>query len=560
LATLAGATASAQGCAPCPEGQRSKGGDTTECALADNASLASLDIEEGTLTPGFAPGEHTFSVTVGWLDTSITLTPVVADELAMVTINGLEAQSGRATPISVDYGETPVSVTVLAPSGDTETYDVVVTRRAEATTLFDPNPRGEVGFGTVMARDGDHLVTGAPEAEWCPPAVETEDGETDNPPCVETGLVHLYAREGGRWNLTTSLSSGEPVAGQRLGASVALSDGRLVVGAPGAGVVHIFESESGEWRPTARLAPSGARRTGFGHSVALDGDTIVVGAPSDASCATGVDGDETDTGCEAAGAVYVFEADDEGWRHAAYLKGAVAHPGDGFGDVLALEGDRLLVSAPGSASCASGVDAEPGDTGCKSAGLVTVFDGYDGAWALDGVIAAPISHAGARFGSSISLSVDMLAVGAVGDALCEGGALASDACALGGAVHLYRLVRGGWVHQVRLEGERTMRGDRFGDAVAVGSELVMVGVTGEDDCGRGVDGEQSSGGTCQEAGAVVVFRPLDGSWRPVLRLQTPADEDDRRPAIHRGFGGFLDLDGHTVLVGAPGAETVTVFE
>ena len=63
----------------------------------------------------------------------------------------------------------------------------------------------------------------------------------------------------------------------------------------------------------------------------------------------------------------------------------------------------------------------------------------------------------------------------------------------------------------------------------------------------------------REAGAVVVFRPVDGTWRPVMRLQTPEDERGR-PALHQGFGSVLDLDGHTAVIGAPGAETVTVFE
>ena len=101
-------------------------------------------------------------------------------------------------------------------------------------------------------------------------------------------------------------------------------------------------------------------------------------------------------------------------------------------------------------------------------------------------------------------------------------------------------------------------GDRFGDAIAVGSEVVVVGATGEDSCSRGIEGEPDQA-TCQEAGAAFVFRPTDGAWLPVMRLQTPEDEETT-PPNHHGFGGALSLDGDTVVVGSPGAATITIFE
>ena len=258
--------------------------------------------------------------------------------------------------------------------------------------------------------------------------------------------------------------------------------------------------------------------------------------------------------------MYAYQRTDEGeWQHAAYLKGAVVRAGDGFGSQIALEGDRLVVTAPGTDSCDSGVDAELGDAGCEGSGSVTIYDRYEDKWILDAVIAAPVAQTGARFGASLSLSIDLMAIGAVGDAMCEGNDRVSSNCTAGGAVHVYRLLQGGWRHEARLQGLSTEAGDRFGDTVGLGAGSLIVGVPGADGCGRGINGDDSDN-ECPESGAIEIFRPVDGDWAQVMRLQLPERGDDTRPTNHGSFGDTLSIDGDTVVVGAPGSNTVTVFE
>ncbi len=561
FATLEGATSAQEGCMPCDEGERSKGGDAKTCELANDASLATLDIEGAELTPEFQPGIHSYSASVGWMEHSISIRPTLSDTMALLNVDGLERQSGEHIHISVVYGETPISINPLAPSGQSETYDIVVSREARSGELPDPNRREESDFAHALSQDGHLLAAGAPSATWCPPR-ETEEGdeEESEPLCIETGLVHLYARSDEGWRLVTSLASGEHQPGQRLGAALSLEGQRLAVGAPGHNAVYIFERIAGVWQQKTRLSPRGGSVQSFGHQVALDGDSLAISAIDDASCATGVDGDETDTGCTGAGAVFVYALDDTGaWNQSAYVKAAHVRAGDGFGAQVALDGDRLIVSAPGTDSCESGLDAELGDSGCEGSGSVHIFDRYQGQWVLDAVLAAPEAQTRARFGSSLSLSVDLMAVGAVGDAMCEGDGRVSEACTSGGAVHLYRLTQGAWRHEARLQGIRTERGDRFGQSVGLGAGSLLVGVPGADGCGRGVNGEDNDSG-CPEAGAVEVFRALDGDWVQVMRVQLPESEEGEVASDHAGFGTLLNVDGDSVTIAAPGAGSVSVFE
>ena len=94
----------------------------------------------------------------------------------------------------------------------------------------------------------------------------------------------------------------------------------------------------------------------FGQSVALEGNTLAVGAV-DPSCATGSNGNQSNSDCPGAGAVYVFTRTDSTWSQQAYLKASNANAGDEFGGSVSLSGDTLVVGAVGEDSCARGIKA-----------------------------------------------------------------------------------------------------------------------------------------------------------------------------------------------------------
>ena len=155
-------------------------------------------------------------------------------------------------------------------------------------------------------------------------------------------------------------------------------------------------SGSGTTPPVAQQAYLKASNTDpgdeFGFSVGASGSTLVVGAPEEASNATGVDGDQSDNSDQAAGAAYVFTHDGSVWSQQAYLK-AFDTSVQGFGESVAVDGDTIVV----------------GNGGGQSA---HVFVRNASVWstqaALTGLDTGPFD----RFGAAVDLSGETLVVGA----------------------------------------------------------------------------------------------------------------------------------------------------
>lgn len=150
----------------------------------------------------------------------------------------------------------------------------------------------------------------------------------------------------------------------------------------------------------------------FGWSVALSGDTLVVGTPFEDSRATGVNGDEADNGLFSSGAVYVFVRSGTTWTQQAYVKASNTGAGAQFGFSLAVSDDTLVVGAPGERS--SSVD-DPSDESATNAGAVYVFVRSGTTWSEQAYLKASNTGVGDLFGWSVALSGDTLAVGANGE-------------------------------------------------------------------------------------------------------------------------------------------------
>ncbi|WP_010408787.1 cadherin-like beta sandwich domain-containing protein, partial [Citromicrobium sp. JLT1363] len=103
-------------------------GGYTYLASSD-ATLASLSVSEGTLSPAFDPAETDYAVAVGEAVATIVLTPTASDAGATITVAGTVVTSGQASaPIALSAGQNTIVVEVTAPDGTTQQYNVVVTR------------------------------------------------------------------------------------------------------------------------------------------------------------------------------------------------------------------------------------------------------------------------------------------------------------------------------------------------------------------------------------------------------------------------------------------------
>jgi hypothetical protein len=173
------------------------------------------------------------------------------------------------------------------------------------------------------------------------------------------------------------------------GSSVAISGATIIVGSPGVpsgtGRAYVFTKTTGSWHQVAELSvPGTAAGDGFGSSVAISGDTIVVGAPDYAN---------------GSGRAYVFAESRTGWGHAAQLKGRDTVAGDEFCGAVAISSMRLVVGAPAHGAVA---------------GRAYVFTRTAGSWGQAAELEGSDTVAGDGFGWSVALSGTNIVVGARG--------------------------------------------------------------------------------------------------------------------------------------------------
>lgn len=291
------------------------------------------------------------------------------------------------------------------------------------------------------------------------------------------------------------------------GAAVALSGDRLVVGAPGtddfgisSGSAYVFEHDGANWIQTARLlAADGIQGDDFGRSISLSGDRLVVGTPWD---------DDNGT---SSGSVYVFEYDGIDWVQAAKLLAADGIQGNEFGSAVSLDGDRLVVNAPGYGYIIN-------------SGAVYIFE-YDGAhWVQTTKLTQPWADM-TSFGHAVSLSGDQLAVGAPKD---------DHNWADTGTAFIYEYNGSDWIRRVQLSGNDVITGDRFGAAVSLSGDRLVVGAP-----------EQKVQNT--NRGSAYVFEKIYYfEWAETAKLLAA----DGQPEDF--FGNDVSLSGDRVVVGAYG--------
>ncbi|WP_193214735.1 hypothetical protein [Luteolibacter marinus] len=347
--------------------------------------------------------------------------------------------------------------------------------------------------------------------------------------------------------------------GDAFGTTVAVSGDTMVVGAPGessnatgvngypynnlhlnSGAAYVFVRDGGTWVQQAYLkASNNGAQDQFGWSVAIDGDTVVVGALLEDGAATTVDGDGSGNSALNAGAAYVFVREDGEWGQQAYLKADNAKAGQLFGSAVAISGDRIVVGANRESSQAAGINEYGFDSLAPNAGAAYVFVREDGEWSQEAYLKASDCAANAEFGGAVAISGDRVVVGA------------AVAQASAGAAYVYVRESAGWSEEARLSASNAAANARFGCAVAVSGEILAIGARGEASSATGVNGNQDDTSST-DGGAVYMFSRTGGIWLQEAYLKASnAGAGDY-------FGKSLSLDGARLVVGAPGEDSSSV--
>ncbi len=315
-------------------------------------------------------------------------------------------------------------------------------------------------LGYSVAIDGDTAVVGA-------------DGFNNN-----TGEAYIYKYdEVSKLFLQKAvLSSTNLSSGDHFGNSVAISGDTVIIGAFGddeknsdSGAAYIYEKPSSGWADTntekAKLKASDADSDDlFGANVAISGDTVLIGAYFD---------NETNTD---SGAAYIYEKPSSGWADSAVekakLKASDADSSDLFGASVSISGDTVIIGAY--------LDNETND----GSGAAYIYEKPSSGWADTNTEKAKLKASdpdeGDNFGISVTICGDTVIIGAYDDDETNNDS---------GAAYIYEKPSSGWVdtntEKVKLKASDADEGDNFGVSVAISGDTVIIGAYNDNETNDG---------------------------------------------------------------------------
>ncbi|UCC31980.1 MAG: hypothetical protein JSU86_06810, partial [Phycisphaerales bacterium] len=319
--------------------------------------------------------------------------------------------------------------------------------------------------GYCVAVDGDLLAVGA-------------RGDDDNG--SGSGSAYVVRRTDSGWIEEQKLLASDGAPDDQFGSSLAVSGDAVVVGAFGhgdGGAAYVFRFNGSQWAQEQRLlASDGSAGDSFGYSVAVSGNVALIGA-------YGVD----DNGASS-GSAYVFRFDGTEWAEEQKLLAADGAAYDFFGVSVALSGGVAVVGAY--------LDDDQG----ASSGSAYVFRFNGSRWTEEQKLVAADGAADDRFGGSVSVSGDVIVVGAVQD---------DDNGPNSGSAYAYGFNGSTWAEEEKLLPADGSANDKFGVSVAVSGDTVLAGAYMHD------------ANEINDSGSAYVFRADGSSWPEVDKLLAP---------------------------------------
>ncbi|MCP4270880.1 MAG: hypothetical protein GY781_02785 [Gammaproteobacteria bacterium] len=480
-----------------------------EAPVTNDANLSGISLSTGALSPAFAASTLSYTSSVAYTTTSITVTPSLSDNNATVTVNNVAVTSGVASgSIDLAEGDNTITLIVLAEDAvSTQTYTITVTRQgasgfAQAAYIKASNTDAVDWFGRSITFDGDTLVVGAPREE----------------------------------------SNAQGIDGDQ-----------SINGSHTAGAVYVFTRDvDNNWTQQAYIKGSNTEQGDlFGKDVALEQDTLVVGANGEDSVFAGINVDQSDNSLSAAGAVYVFTRTGEIWTQQAYLKASNPGVNDNYGSRVEISGDTIAVGTQFEDSNARGINGDDSNDDSEWSGAVYVYVRNNDIWSQQAYIKASNTGVQDRFGQDIALQGDTLAVGAYqegSDATGINGSQNNNSGFGSGAVYMFTRSGTTWSQDAYIKASNTETGstnqDFFGFSVALSGNTLAVGAKQENSAATGIDGNQSDN-SATKSGAVYIFTNTSGIWSQQAYIK-PSNTS----AID-WFGHSLSLSGDNLVVGAP---------
>jgi FG-GAP repeat len=377
---------------------------------------------------------------------------------------------------------------------------------AQPTQLVSSSPSPGMGFGACVAIDGDTLVVGAP--------YDRAGGTT------EEGSVSVRHWDGSQWQEEALLRipPGIFAPGAHFGASIAISGDTIVVGAPDAaaaweglrkGYAFTYRRSAGVWTWETLVGGSGGTSNSFGAAVAISGQTMIVSEPGDDS-----------NGTYNTGSVFVFDRIGDGWSWRQKLTAWDRGSSDYFGNAVAISGDTIVVGVMRDDVLISYFPLQNN----YDQGSARVFTRSAGQWTETAVLVDPAGEPNDTFGNSVAVDGSTVVVGSSRDSNSHG--------MQAGSVHVFRPGSEGWFQADAIYPPTDEYFQWFGSSVSISGSTILVGA-------------ESVNGSFENQGAAYVF--VDGAAGYTREATLLAPDG----AYNDHFGFATGLSGDKAIIGAP---------
>ncbi|MCF6317675.1 MAG: FG-GAP repeat protein [Proteobacteria bacterium] len=334
---------------------------------------------------------------------------------------------------------------------------------------------------------------------------------------ASTTLDQVYLKAS---NVDANIAVGD--GGDRFGASVAIDGDTLVVGAitedgddggaeNNSGAAYVFVQSNGIWTEQAYLkAPVPSSGSQFGYSVSISGDTIAIGSHLLNSIVN-----------NNSGAVYIFTRTLNVWSYQTTIEASNPDSNDNFGYSVSLDNGTLVV----------GAYREDGNdnTISNEYGAAYVYTGAGNSWSEQTILRAGNFSVGDNFGTSVAISGETAVVGAPNEDGIDDGSQDDS-----GAVYVFTRTAGVWTQQSYLKASNVGAFDNFGVSVDISADVIVAGSFLED----------GAGDSLPSTGAAYVFVYSGMTWNELSILR--ADN----AGIADLFGTSVSIDGNSIVVSA----------
>ena len=309
-----------------------------------------------------------------------------------------DAQPGDTFGVAVDIdgqtvvvGATGVDIEREKNAGAAYVFARDGTTWEQKAKLVASDSLEDDAFGTSVAVDGITIVVGA----------DSKDVYS----IPEAGAAYVFIKRGGSWDQKAILLPSTPSLGGYFGGAVDVDGSRIIIGAteanltgdPGTGSAYVFYGGGNSWQPEAKLSYDNERSGDFfGHAVAIEGNTAVVGAVFR----------DPDLGfgrVTNAGSVLVYRRDSGNWKLQEELSPADAEPFGHFGQSVAISGSALAVGADGKSQA-----------GFDQAGAVYLYTRKSSEWLAPIKVVSDSVAEEDGFGNAVALSGERMIIGANG--------------------------------------------------------------------------------------------------------------------------------------------------